>query len=881
MQIKEIRVMRGPNYWSVRYHQLVVMKLDLEELEYQPSNEIEGFAPRLEQLMPSLYHHFCSEGHPGGFFERVREGTWMGHIIEHVALEMQSLAGMACGFGRTRGTGEEGVYFVVIEYETEEAGTYVAGAAVELAEAIIRGEPMESLRQRLAADLERLREIKKAHEPGPSTAAILDEARRRNIPVMTLSTNGLYQLGYGANQRRIRASMDNLTSCMAVDIAGDKEETKHLLSEAGIPVPRGTVVRNEEELEGAIDKIAYPIVLKPLDGHQGKGITVGIRTREEARQALRLAQEYAEEVIVEQCIGGYDYRWLVVNYRLVAAARRRAASVTGDGRSSIRQLIENVNQDPRRGEGHESTLTAIKIDSITEGILEEKGFTLDSVLDESQALALKRTANLSTGGTATDVTDEMHPANIKLAERIARTIGLDICGIDVAAHRVDTPIVANKGAVLEVNAAPGLRMHLAPAEGTARNVAAPILDMLFPEPASARIPLVAVTGTNGKTTVTRLIAHLVRTAGYTVGFTTTDGIYVEDELIEKGDNTGPISTQVVLKDPAVNFAVLECARGGLLRSGLGFDRCDVGIVTNVAADHLGMGGVHTLEQLAKAKAVIPECVKPDGYAILNADDELVYTMRERIACHIAFFGLDPENERLRVHREAGGVLATLEAGVLVLYDGGQRIEMARAEAVPLTFQGTADYMIQNALVAILATYVRGIRVETIRQGLQSFLPSAETTPGRMNLFAFTHFQVMVDYAHNPAAIQALGTYLQRSPAHPKIGIITGIGDRREEDIVEVGQVSARVFDEIVIRFDQDLRGRSTEEITELLLRGIRQVSPEKPVRVFPNEEEAILQTLRQAPPGAFIVDCTDKVEDTLNLVKRTWQEDQHQPAVSG
>jgi len=359
---------------------------------------------------------------------------------------------------------------------------------------------MEAIGQMLAADLERLWEIKKEHEPVPSTSAILNEARRRNIPVLTLSQHGLYQLGYRANQRRIRASMDNLTSCIAVDSAGDKDETKHLLSEAGIPVPSGTVVRNEEELDGAIEKIAYPIVLKPLDGHQGKSITVGIRTREKAREALRLAQEYAKAVIVEQCIGGYDYRWLVVNYRLVAAARRRAASVTGDGRSSIRQLIETVNQDPRRGEGHESTLTAIKSDSITEGILEEKGFTLDSVLDEGQTLALKRTANLSTGGTATEVTDEMHPANIKLAERIARTIGLDICGIDVAAHRVDTPIVANKGAVLEVNAAPGLRMHLAPAEGTARNVAAPTLDMLFPEPASACIPLVAITGTNGKTT---------------------------------------------------------------------------------------------------------------------------------------------------------------------------------------------------------------------------------------------------------------------------------------------------------------------------------------------------------------------------------------------
>jgi cyanophycin synthetase len=852
------------------------MKLDLEALEYQPSNEIEGFAPRLEQLIPSLYNHFCSEGHPGGFFERVREGTWMGHIIEHIALEMQSLAGMECGFGRTRGTGEEGVYFVVMEYETEEAGKYVARAAVNLAEAIIRGESMEVLQQMLDSDIEKLKEIKKEQEPGPSTSSILNEARRRNIPILTLSQDGLYQLGYGANQRRIRASMDSLTSCIAVDIAGDKDETKYLLSEAGIPVPRGTLVSSEEELEQAIQQIEYPIVLKPLDGHQGKGITVGIRTREEAREALSLAQEFSEDVIVEQCIGGYDFRWLVVNYRFVAAARRRAASVTGDGRSTIRQLINQVNQDPRRGEGHESTLTAIKIDSITEGILEENGVSLESVLEDGQVLALKRTANLSTGGTATDVTDEMHPSNVKLAERIARTIGLDICGIDVAAHRVDTPIIANKGAVLEVNAAPGLRMHLAPAEGTARNVAAPILDMLFPETASPRIPIVAVTGTNGKTTVTRLIAHLVQTAGYTVGFTTTDGIYIDDELIEKGDNTGPLSTQVVLKDPAVNFAVLECARGGLLRSGLGFDRCDVGIVTNVAADHLGLGGINTLEQLAKVKAVVPECVNPEGFAILNADDDLVYAMRDRVSCNIALFSLDPQNERIVLHREAGGVLATQEAGVLVLYDGLRRTEIARTEEVPATFQGTADYMIQNVLMSVLATYVRGINLDTIRQGLQSFLPSAETTPGRMNLFSFRNFQVMVDYAHNPAAIRALGSYLARSPAHPKVGIITGVGDRREEDIIEVGEVSARIFDEIVIRFDQDLRGRTHEEIAELLMRGIEKVNPQKPVSIFPNEEQAILHTLKSARSGSFIVDCTDKVEDTLALMTRSWEEDQRQ-----
>jgi cyanophycin synthetase len=874
MKIQEIRVMRGPNFWSVRYHQLVVMRLDLEELEYRPSNEIDGFAERLEKLMPSLYNHYCSEGHPGGFFERVRDGTWMGHIIEHMALEMQTLAGMECGFGRTRGTGQEGVYNVVIEYEWEEAGKYAAQAAFDLADGLVKGEPLESLQQRLTNDIDALKRIEKEQAPGPSTSAILKEAKNRRIPVLELSPNGLYQLGYGVNQKRIRASMDSLTSCIAVDIAGDKDETKYLLREAGIPVPRGTTIQGEEELDQAIGEIGYPIVLKPLDGHQGKGITVGIRTREEAAEALQLAQEHSDEVIVEQCIGGYDFRWLVVNYKFVAASRRRAAAITGDGHSSIRQLIDQVNKDPKRGKGHESMLTAIKIDSITEGILEEKGLTLDSVLPEGQVLHLKRTANLSTGGTASDVTDEMHPANVKLAERIARVIGLDICGIDVAAPRIDTPIQANKGAVLEVNAAPGLRMHLAPAEGTARNVAAPILDMLFPEDTTARIPIVAITGTNGKTTVTRLIAHLVQTAGYRVGYTTTDGIYLGNELIERGDNTGPLSAQTVLKDSSVEFAVLECARGGLLRSGLGFDQCDVGVVTNVASDHLGMGGINTLEQLAKAKAVVPECVKPDGFAILNAEDDLVYAMRERVSCNVALFSLDSQHERVIGHREQGGLLATVEEGGLVIYDSGQRIILGTVAEVPATFDGTADYMVQNVLIAALAAYVRGIDATTIRQGLMSFLPSADTTPGRMNIFSFREFQVMVDYAHNPAALRALGGFLQRSPASHKIGIITGVGDRREEDIIELGQTAARIFDEIIIRFDKDLRGRTPEEITQLLVRGIEQEDGRKPVSVFPDEEQALLHAMQNAQPGCFIVDCTEKVEYTLELMNQAWKEDQ-------
>jgi cyanophycin synthetase len=863
MKIKEIRAMRGPNYWSVRYQQLILMVLDLEDLEERPTDTIPGFAERIERDLPSMHEHACSKGYPGGFFERVREGTWMGHVIEHIALAIQTLAGMDCGFGRTRGAGTPGVYNVVFEYKVEAAGRYAAEAAVRIAQAFIDGQPYD-----IERDVEAMRDIATEHFPGPSTNAILEEARSRSIPVLTLGNNGLYQLGYGARQRRIRASMADTTSCIAVDIAGDKDETKQLLQDAGIPVPKGTIIKEAEELPRAIDAIGFPLVVKPLDGHQGKGITVGIRTAEEAAEALQMAAEYSSDVIVERCIGGYDFRVLVVNFKFVAATRRKAAAVTGDGQSTVRQLVDRVNQDPARAEGHGGVLTTIKIDSITEGILEHRGLTLESVLKEGEVLYLKRTANLSTGGTATDFTDTVHPENIRMAERIARIVGLDICGIDIATPGLDTPLRTNGGAVLEVNAAPGLRMHLAPSEGIPRNVAAPIIDMLFPEPERARIPIVAVTGTNGKTTVARLIAHIAQGAGHRTGLTTTDGIYLDEDLVEPGDNTGPLSTQIILKEPDVDFAVLECARGGLLRAGLGFDRCDVGVVTNVAADHLGLGGIDTVEQMAKVKAVVPETVKPEGYAVLNADDDLVYAMHERVSSHIALFSLDNQNPRILAHCASGGPAAVVENGVIVLFDGGNRFEVTPVEEVPSTFKGTAPYMVANVLAAVLAAHASNIDLQDIRKGLFSFVPSARMTPGRMNLFQLDGKRLMVDYAHNPAALMALGTYLQKMEAHPKIGIVTGVGDRRDEDIVEIGTLAARFFDEVVIRFDKDLRGREADNIRQLIMQGIEAEAPHKRVRVCPTEEEALTLVLGDAPAGAFIVDCTEKVDKTLEIVDR-------------
>ncbi|MGB3588915.1 MAG: cyanophycin synthetase, partial [Tunicatimonas sp.] len=608
--------------------------------EEQPTNTIEGFYDRLKALLPSLYEHRCSEGVPGGFFQRVEEGTWMGHVIEHIALEIQTMAGMEVGFGRTRGYGEKGVYQVVFAYMEEKVGLYAAEAATRIAEALIANEPYS-----LEEDLQRMREIREQERLGPSTGSIIEEAAARGIPWIRLNERSLCQLGYGANQKRIQATITSQTSSISVEISCDKTDTKHLLSQAEVPVPQGKEIRSLEELEDAVKRVGYPLAIKPIDGNHGRGITADITTWKTAQKAFEEAQQVSSSVIVEKHIEGEDHRLLVVNHQLVAAAKRSPAHVIGDGKSTIQQLIDKINEDPRRGYGHEKVLTAIEVDKMTQMIFDSAGYTVDTVLPEGKLLKLKDTANLSTGGTATDVTHKVHPEVEFMAQRVSKVIGLDICGIDVMTTDISLPLSETGGAVLEVNAAPGFRMHIAPTEGLPRNVAAPVMDMLFPPGSNFRIPIVAITGTNGKTTTTRLTAHMMKMQGYKVGYTTTDGIYVNNHLLMKGDCTGPVSAQFVLKDPIVNCAVLEVARGGLLRAGLGFDHCDIGIVTNVSADHLGLKGIHTIEQLARVKSVIPESVHKDGYAILNADDDLVYQMRENVDCQVALFSMDEHNPR--------------------------------------------------------------------------------------------------------------------------------------------------------------------------------------------------------------------------------------------
>jgi cyanophycin synthetase len=863
MKILEIKVLKGPNYWSVRRLKLIQMKLDLEEMEQRPTNKIPGFKERLEKLLPSLYEHHCSEGTPGGFFSRVTDGTWMGHVIEHIALEIQTLAGMDTGFGRTRSTGEDGVYHVVFSYMEEDAGVYAARAAVRIAQALTDG-----VEYNLDEDIQKMREIREDTRLGPSTGCIVEEAAKRGIPYIRINKQSLVQLGYGVNQKRIRATIASTTSNIAVDIACDKEETKMLLEAAEIPVPSGTVIRTEEGLQEAIEKYGYPLVIKPIDGNHGKGNTTNIINWEQAVKAFAAAKEYGRNVILEKFITGFDFRCLVINYKFICAALRTPASVVGDGKNTIQWLINETNKDPRRGYGHEKVLTQITIDQFTQKMLDDIGYTLEKIPAKGERVLLKPTANLSTGGTSNDVTDEVHPANVFMFERIARIIGLDICGIDVMTNDLRTPVAENGGAILEVNAAPGFRMHIEPAEGLPRNVAEPVVDMLFPKGSVGRIPIIAITGTNGKTTTTRLTAHIAKSAGKKVGYTTSDGVYIQNQLMMKGDCTGPVSSAFVLKDPTVDFAVLECARGGILKSGLAFQNCEVAVVTNVAADHIGLGGINNTEQMAKVKAVVPETVFSHGYAVLNADDDLVYAMKDNLKCNIALFSMDEKNPRIKKHAAGNGLSCVYESGYVTIMKGNWKIRVLPVKSIPLTYEGKAIHNINNCLPAVLASYLfRDITIEDIRSGLQTFIPSESLTPGRLNFFHFKNFTMLADFAHNPHGLKLLCDFISKLDYPVRIGVISGTGDRRDEDIRELGEISAQHFDEIIIRCDKNLRGRTADEIINLLKEGINKVNPHLPTITIANENEALEYIYAHQRHGALYTIMCDVVAGALDKIR--------------
>ena len=862
MKILKIQALRGPNLWSIRRTKLIQMRLDLEELEERPTDKIEGFRERIEALLPSLIEHRCSEGCYGGFFQRVDRGTWMGHVIEHIALEIQTLAGMDVGFGRTRETKTPGVYNVVFNYLEEKVGVYAAKAAVRIAEALISGEDYD-----LGEDIQNMKEIREDVRLGPSTGSIVEEAVSRGIPFLRLGRNSLIQLGAGVNQMRFQATITCKTSNIAVDIACNKEQTKKMLDEASIPVAKGDICYDEEDLQETIEDIGYPIVIKPLDGNHGKGASINVTNWDDAVKGLWHAKDYSRRVIVEKFITGFDFRVLVINNEVVAAAQRVPAHVIGNGKNNIKELIDITNEDPRRGYGHENVLTEITIDKSTERLIENAGYTLESILPEKETLYLKSTANLSTGGTSVDVTDLMHPENVFLAERISRVIGLDICGIDIMAPNLTQSLKENGGVILEVNAAPGFRMHLAPSEGLPRNVAAPVIDMLYPPGKPSRIPIISVTGTNGKTTTTRLIAHIVKNNNYKVGFTTSDGIYIQNHMMEKGDTTGPISAEYVLKDPNVEFAVLETARGGILRSGLGFKVCDIGVITNIQEDHLGLSDIHNLKDLARVKSVVVESVKKDGWAVLNGEDAHCLEIASSLSCNVALFSLDENCPAIVEHCAEGGIAAIYENGYITIKKGDWKIRVERATHIPLTMNGKAKFMIANVLAATLSAYLYGFKTEGIKLSLATFIPSAAQTPGRMNIFEFSKFKVLIDFAHNPTSYRGIEDFLGSVDATRKIGIISGVGDRRDEDIKECAVIAARMFDHVIIRQEKHLRGRTEKEIISLILEGLQEGDSSVTHEVISLEVEAIKHAISLAEEGTYIVALSDVIDNAIDIVQ--------------
>ena len=859
MKIEEIRALWGPNYYS-RYP-VIYMLLDIGKLEKKPSDMIPDMKDRLLKLIPTMMEHRCSPGYIGGFLERVESGTWAGHIVEHVAIELQCLANMEVGFGKTIGTDTKGVYKVVFRYRDPEVGVEAGKAAVKIVDALFKNKPIK-----IAPIIAHLKEIREENIFGPSTYSIIKEAESRGIPYIRLNKHSYVQLGHGIKQRRIQATMVDSTSAIGVDIADDKEQTKEILDEAGVPVPRGESVENLENAFLVARDINYPVTVKPLVGHHGKGITANVKNDRELKIAYNSAKKFHEYVVVERHLEGFDHRLLVINGEFVAAARRETASVKGNGKSTIRELIDMVNKDPRRGIGHEKVLTEIKIDYMTKRLLKQQNLKLTDVLSEGQILLLKSTANLSTGGCSIDVTDEVHPQIKRMVERVSKIININVMGIDVVAPHLKRPLKETGGGIIEVNAAPGFRMHLEPYSGNKRNVAKPLVDMLFPPEVESTIPLIAVTGTNGKTTTVRLIAHILKYAGKSVGMCCTDGIEIGNQMALEGDYSGPSGARHILTEPLVDHAVLEVARGGILRRGLGYDESDIGVFLNISADHLGLDGINTLEELSELKSIVVETVKPDGFAILNAEDERVMNFTDKIKAKIILFSLDATNPAILTHISNDGVVVTVKDGNIILRKGTIDIKIARISNIPFTFGGKASFNVANTLAAVGATYAIGIDIKTIQTSLITFNSSTGQLPGRANLIDVDSFKVLIDYGHNPSAIESLASLIPHLTKGKKINVGSGTGNRMDECILDFGKNMGKMYDQIII-CDSDPRERKPGETAELVHKGVLSSDfPKKNIQIVLDESEAIQTALEMAKDGDLVVIQANFIKEAIHIV---------------
>ena len=881
LRILETRILRGPNYWS--RSPVVRMLVDLGSLEQFPSNTIPGFVDGLIAWMPSLEDHACSLNRRGGFLTRLRDGTWAGHVAEHVALELQNLAGTDVRHGKTRGAGTTGQYNVIYEFREETVGTEAGVLAVRIVNHLI--EPSSDPDLDYIAELEGLIRLAERQAFGPSTQAIIDEAASREIPFIRLDRHSLVQLGQGVHQQRIRATMTSRTSGIAVDVASDKNLTNRLLDSAGLPVPKADVVESVEAAVATARRLGFPCVIKPLDGNHGRGVQLDLRSEDDVRAAwpAALRETRSGEVVVETYIHGNDYRCLVIGGEVAAIAQRVPASVTGDGIHTLQELVEQTNADPRRGIGHEKVLTKIKVDDAAIELVQGQGFELDDVPPKGTWIKLALTGNMSTGGTSIDRTLEAHPDNVEIAEMAARVVGLDVAGIDFICPDITVPVRETGGAIVEVNAAPGFRMHTHPTEGEPQYVARPVIDLLFPPGAPSRIPIIGVTGTNGKTTTVRMIAHILKLMGRRVGMTSTDGIVVDGRMIKRGDMSGPKSARMILQNPTVDTAVFEVARGGILREGLGYDRNDVAVVTNVSGDHLGLGGIDTLRQLADVKAVLVEAVPRTGTAVLNADDPNVARMGAACDGAVIYFSMQTEKgepgfDKVDGHCGRGGAAFVLrhtpEGDQIVLRHGPRTMPVLYTHLIPATFGGKARMNVANALGAAAAGWAAGAHLHDIRQGLRTFTTSFFQAPGRLNLVEVGGVRVVIDYCHNVDGMRALSDFVNRMMVENgtrdgrAIGVIGVPGDRRDEDMRDYGALAATAFDEIIVREDRNRRGRAPAETAAHVLAGIRgaRVNGSRTTRSdkILDEMSAVRAALRRANPGDLLVMCVD---DAIGVYK--------------
>ncbi|ABW19642.1 cyanophycin synthetase [Alkaliphilus oremlandii] len=862
MKLLSIKVYPGRNIYS--HWPIVRVDVDLGRYVDIPTCDIEGFNERLLSILPGLKNHKCSKGYLNGFYERLESGTYLAHVMEHMAIEIQNILGYDLSFGKTRYLKNDTVYCLVFSYINPTVGYESATLAFDIIDSFLNNKSID-----MGSRLLEIEKKSEEKELGPSTSAILEEAEKRKIPTIRIGEESILQLGYGKYQRRIQATMTDATSCMAVDIACDKELTNRILRNHGVPVPEGRISNTLEEVFEIVERLKPPIVVKPYNGNQGKGVSLNLYTKEEIIRAFHIAKQFSDKVLIEKFIEGKHYRITVVGGKVVAASERIAAHVIGDGVHNIQELIDIENLNPLRGNGHQKPLTRIQIDDVMNLTLDKVKMNLNTIPKAGEIVYLRENDNLSTGGIAIDVTDEVHPENIKLALRAARIIGLDIAGIDVTTKDITKSISENGGAIIEVNACPGIRMHHYPSKGVPRNVAKEIVNMLFPENAPHSVPIVSVTGTNGKTTTTRMIAKILKMNNMVVGMTSTGGVYIDNELIVKGDTTGPRSAEIVLMDKHIDIAVLETARGGIVNKGLGYDLADVGLVTNIDDDHMGIDGINTLEDMADVKSLVLEAIKPEGYAIINAEDTFARRMAERARGNIVYFSQCDTNELIIEHKKQGKKAIYLKEKKICIFDGNKEIDVIEIEKIPATLGGILEHNIENSLCAVAATFALGVDIHRIYEGLRDFHTDAVHNMGRFNVFEVANFKVILDYGHNIGGYNRVLNGLNKMKANRLIGVIGVPGDRTDISILKIGELSGKYFDQVYIKEDRDLRGRNVGQVAELIKKGcILGKLSEQQITTELDERVALEKAMKNAKEGDIIIVFYEEYEPLLDIIHK-------------